>query len=191
MHFKIPYEQLHKQKPDIFALRIFGCLCFASTLVSNRDKLDSKSRKCIFLGFKTRVKGYVVFYIKTRETFISRDVVFHESNFINLKDNAERHDDGLEQDFFYLPSEDTSDRTNLNMQLEEHEGEGDDLRRSMRSRRAPNYLKDYHHNISTSKALNIKPAKSKLKVKYPISFVLSYDNESETTSSNFFYLFSY
>jgi len=175
IRFKVPYELLYGQKPDMSMLRVFGCLCFASTIAKNRDKLDSRSRKCIFLGFKTGVKGYIVLDIKTREVFIIRDVVFHEEIFIEPEDNDERLDDILEQGFSYLPYESTYDYANENMQPEENEHENNDLRRSMRSRKALNYLKDYHHGISN--ITKTKPEKPK--VKYPISFVLSYDTMNQ------------
>nr|GMD70186.1 uncharacterized protein LOC109179345 [Ipomoea batatas] len=37
--------------------------------------------KCIFLGYPNGVKGYKLYDLKTREVFISRDVVFYEENF--------------------------------------------------------------------------------------------------------------
>jgi len=175
IHFKVPYELLYGQKPDMSMLRVFGCLCFASTIARNRDKLHFRSRKCIFLGFKTGVKGYVVLDIKIREVLISRDVVFHEEICIEPEDNDERLDDILEQDFFYLPYESTYDYAKENMQPEENEHENNDLTRYMRSRKAPEYLKDYHHGIS-----NITKTKlEKPKVKYPISSVLSYDTMNQ------------
>jgi len=59
------------------------------------------------------------------------------------------------------------------MHLEENDQESNDLRRSVRSIRAPNYMKDYHHNISS--ILNTVSVESILKVMYSISSVLSYN----------------
>ena len=60
---------------------MFGSLCFASTLQNNRHKLDSRSRKCVYLGYKKGVKGHILFDLLTKEIFISRDVIFFEHIF--------------------------------------------------------------------------------------------------------------
>jgi len=55
-----PYQILYKKPPTYLNLKVFGTLCFASTLENNRTKLDPRARKCVFLGFKVGVKGYVL-----------------------------------------------------------------------------------------------------------------------------------
>jgi len=47
-----PYFVLHHKLPDISLLKVFGCLCYASTLTSHRTKLQSRARKSIFLCYK-------------------------------------------------------------------------------------------------------------------------------------------
>ena len=42
---------------DFSSLKVFGCPTYAHIPSDERPKLDSKSLKCILLGFKTRVKG--------------------------------------------------------------------------------------------------------------------------------------
>jgi len=83
IHNKSPYELLYKCMLVLTDIKVFGCLCFASTLEQNRHKLDP--RKCIFLGYKQGVKGYIVMNIHSRETYISRNVVFYEAIFCDLK----------------------------------------------------------------------------------------------------------
>ena len=43
-----------------------------------RTKLDSKSKKCIFIGYKDGLKGYKLWNPVTQKVVYSRDVVFRE-----------------------------------------------------------------------------------------------------------------
>jgi len=75
---KSPHQLLFNQNPDFDSFKVFGSLCFASTLGSHRTKLASRARKSIFLGYKTGVKGFILFDLHTRQIFISKNVVFYE-----------------------------------------------------------------------------------------------------------------
>jgi len=55
------------------------------------------------------------------------------------------------------------------MQPGENGHENSDLKRSTRSRRAPDYLRDYHHQISNS----MRSRTENVQVRYPINFVFS------------------
>ncbi|KAK2454457.1 putative mitochondrial protein [Trifolium repens] len=78
---KSPYFLLYQNEPDMLSLKVFGSLAFASTLHCHRTKLDLRARKCLFLGYKTGVKGAVLFDILNKTIFVSRDVTHHEHIF--------------------------------------------------------------------------------------------------------------
>jgi hypothetical protein len=50
---KTPFEALTGQKPNVKHLRVFGCEAYAHVPKDERKKLDSKARKCVFLGYGT------------------------------------------------------------------------------------------------------------------------------------------
>lgn len=54
---KAPFELLHKKFSSYSHLKIFGCLCYASTLMSSRNKLSDKAIKCVFCVIHHVTKG--------------------------------------------------------------------------------------------------------------------------------------
>ena len=73
-----PFEAWVGEKPNVGHLRTFGCVAYAHVAKDERKKLDSKAKKCIFLGYGTETKGYRLYDPKREKVFFSRDVVFNE-----------------------------------------------------------------------------------------------------------------
>lgn len=73
-----PEEAWSAFKPNVEALRVFGCVAYAHVPVEKRKKFDDKSEKCIFIGYSDRTKRYKLFNPKTSTVIISRDVEFLE-----------------------------------------------------------------------------------------------------------------
>ena len=74
-------EVVYSSKPlDLSNLRVFGCAAYVHQQV---DKLDPRSKKCVFLGYPEGVKGYRL-WDRNQVGFkvvISRDVIFNETDF--------------------------------------------------------------------------------------------------------------
>lgn len=56
-----PYEAWYDYKPKAHHLQVFGCDAYAHIPKDKRAKFDSKSRKCILLGYGQQTKGYRLF----------------------------------------------------------------------------------------------------------------------------------
>ena len=76
-----PYERLFGSKPDVSTARVFGAVAYRHVRKAERkDKFAHKMQKCIFLGFKPGVKGYLLMDCATGRTLTSRSVRFDENN---------------------------------------------------------------------------------------------------------------
>jgi len=61
---------------DYSTLWIFGCPAYSLVDSQKRNKLESKSKKCIFPGFTKEVMGFRLWNPEKRSTFTSRDMIF-------------------------------------------------------------------------------------------------------------------
>ena len=75
---KTPQEVWTGKKPSVSHLRVFGCDAYVHVPKKKRTKLDSKSEKCIFIGYKDGLKGYKLWNPVIGEVVYSLDVVFRE-----------------------------------------------------------------------------------------------------------------
>lgn len=59
-------------------LKIFRYPSYVHISREDRSKLDSKSKKCVFVGYAKGVKGFKLWNAIKKKTVISRDVVFYK-----------------------------------------------------------------------------------------------------------------
>lgn len=62
-------------------LRIFGCLCFPWLGPYTKNKLEPKSKPCLFLGYCTNQSAYRCKDLHSNRIFVSRHVIFDETVF--------------------------------------------------------------------------------------------------------------
>ena len=77
---KTPHEMWFGHLPSIRHLRVFGSTCYALIPKEQRNKLGARSRRCIFLGYEEYSKAYCLYDDVNKKFFISRDVIFLETN---------------------------------------------------------------------------------------------------------------
>lgn len=66
------------EKPSVKHFKVFGSVCYVHVPDSKRSKLDSKAKKCIFIGYDDRKKGWKYMDPENHKFTISRNVVFDE-----------------------------------------------------------------------------------------------------------------
>ncbi|GER27437.1 retroelement pol polyprotein-like [Striga asiatica] len=81
LHWKTPYEMLHGEAHSYDRFKVFGSLCYAKRNIPHRRKFDPRASPCVYLGYVNGVKGFRVLDLDSNEVFISRDVIFHETEF--------------------------------------------------------------------------------------------------------------
>ena len=108
---KTLFEAWTGQKPDVKNFHIFGCVAYAHIPKDERHKLDSKAKKCIFLGYGTNTKGYRLYDPRCNKVIHSRDVVFDELSHGVTGDEPNVEDKRLTVELDHIPDEDENDES--------------------------------------------------------------------------------
>ena len=138
-----PFQAWSGNRPSLENLRIFGCTAYSHISKDERKKLDSKARKCIFLGYGEATKGYRLYDPVKGRVIHSRDVIFDESA-MGIKEKEKFED---VQPTVQIPTIDENEENNGNEENEDQNSseEPRNLRRSERVRRRPQCYGEWTH----------------------------------------------
>lgn len=76
-----PFQKLFGSHPNYERLHVFGCLCFPWLRPYTRNKLEERSKRCVFLGYSLTQTAYLCLDVENNRLYTSRHVVFDESVF--------------------------------------------------------------------------------------------------------------
>jgi len=71
-----PYFAITGRKPDVSNMRVFGCECYVYNCKPGMQKLDSRCRKGVFMGYDRGSPAYLVYIPKTGKVVKCRVVKF-------------------------------------------------------------------------------------------------------------------
>lgn len=78
---KTLFQFLFGRVPEYNFLKVFGCECYPNFIANSGNKLQPRSKRCVFLGYAPNYKGYRCLDPITGRVYISRDAIFCENKF--------------------------------------------------------------------------------------------------------------
>jgi histone deacetylase 1/2 len=76
-----PFFRIYSKHPNYSSLGTFGCACWPNMRPYNSRKLEFRSKRCVFLGYNHKHKGYKCLDPSEGRVYTSRDVIFDEHIF--------------------------------------------------------------------------------------------------------------
>ncbi|GJS90793.1 retrotransposon protein, putative, ty1-copia subclass [Tanacetum coccineum] len=139
---KTPYEIWHGQAPKLSYLKVWGCEALVKRdTLTKLDKLEPRALKCIFVGYPKETMGYSFYYPPENKIFVARNAEFFENKVIDHEASGSLEDLEIIQDGDTHPSLDTSlNHEEDDQEIDEPQSDLNPMRRSTRTRRAPDRM---------------------------------------------------
>ena len=93
-----PYELWFGKKPKLSFLKVWGCDAYVKKL--QRDKLEPKSEKCVFIGYPKETVGYTFYHRYECKILIAKYGSFLEKEFLSKEVSGRK----VELDEVIVPS---------------------------------------------------------------------------------------
>ncbi|GJS17912.1 retrovirus-related pol polyprotein from transposon TNT 1-94 [Tanacetum coccineum] len=139
---KTPYEVWHGQAPKLSYLKVWGCEALVKRYTFTKpDKLEPRSIKCIFIGYPKETMGYSFYYPPKNKILVARNAEFLEDSLITQEASGSLEDLEIIQEEDTHPSVNTSlDHDEDDQEINEPQSDINPIRRSTRTRRAPDRM---------------------------------------------------
>ena len=82
---KSPYEAWSGHKPSVSHFRVFSSKAWARIPPEKRNPLKPQRKESIMFGYVEYVKGYILLYPSSQNTFIERSVQFEQEIMLELE----------------------------------------------------------------------------------------------------------
>ncbi|GKA90552.1 retrotransposon protein, putative, ty1-copia subclass [Tanacetum coccineum] len=139
---KIPYKGWHEQALKLSYLKFWGCEALVKRdTLTKPDKLEPISIKCIFIGYPQEIMGYSFYYLPENKILVARNVEFLKNNLIAQEASGSLEDLKIIQEEDTNPSKNTNlDHDEDDQELDEPQSDINPIRRSIRTRHAPDRM---------------------------------------------------
>lgn len=142
-----PNKRLYGTLPHYSHFRKFGCLCFATTVGTHKDKFQDRTIKTVLVSYVGTHKTYKLYNLIDNSIFLSRDVIFHE-NIFPFQNKTD-----IEHSVLPIPIVDieftNSQSHTFNLAVDSPH-EPSFPRRSQRHKQPPIWMQDYANILHTS-----------------------------------------
>ena len=98
-----PYLLWYGEKPNLSHVRLFGCAVYVH--ISDRRKLDKKTRKLRFIGYTETACNYRVWDEERHKFYTQHDVIFNEDDFGKSTDSGRSELESTEEAVVEVPAE--------------------------------------------------------------------------------------
>ncbi|KAB5537970.1 hypothetical protein DKX38_015503 [Salix brachista] len=99
---ELPEEVWSRREANLSHLKTFGCLTYVLVDSNARNKLEAKSRKCYFIGYRDKAFGYRFWDDQGRKIIRSRNVIFNEKIIYKNKTSPDVEEAPQKPDFVRL-----------------------------------------------------------------------------------------
>ena len=76
-----PYEPWYGKKPKLSFLKVWGCDAYVKKL--QPDKIEPKSKKCVFIEYPKETVGYTFYHRSEGKIFVAKNGSFLEKEFLS------------------------------------------------------------------------------------------------------------